>query len=311
MNFKQTSKCKIESIIFLWHDMDIFEFSKLLISIDHETIKIISSTEDNIMNILIELDFPMYKEFEVYIVMADCAFIDIQDHQDFVLLQNISASKLISKNKSHKIINKLKIPISELKSDQLNWDNFVFELDSKFWWSFWIKQTEDIEEIKCYNSIHFWDDTLIVNQNQIKEASYKQSYIEDVEEGEHDEEDIIEKEEAVIQVNSKYWNNSLIRIQITIDQISDSVFSKVVNDLNWAHSLKYLSFINIHIETALKFLREYKRFTFLKRLVLILKNNILICDQAELIAKKNEIEENGTTVVWFFMKEKKINQIFN
>ena len=290
MNFKQTSKCKIESIIFLWHDMYISEFSKLLISIDHETIKIISSTEDNIMNIFIELDLPLYKEIEVNIMKTDCAFINIQNHQDFVLLQNITASKLISKNKSYKIIKKLKIPIYELKSEQLNWYNFVFELNSTFWWSFWIKQIADIEEIKCYNSIHFRDSTLMVNKNHIKEASYKQFYIEDVEEGEQDDE-YIEKEEAIIQVNSKYWNNSLIRIQITIDQISDSVFSKVVNDLNWMHSVKYLSFINIQIETALKFWWKYKRFIYLKRLVLILESDIMMHEQAELIAKKNEIEK--------------------
>ena len=75
--YRKSSQCEIGRIYFVWIGMSSEEFSKLLSSIDHSEIGIISSCKQrsNLIDDIINLDLPLNKKFRVNIWSDDREFI--------------------------------------------------------------------------------------------------------------------------------------------------------------------------------------------------------------------------------------------
>ena len=85
--YRKSSQCEIGRIYLVWIGMSSEEFNKLLSSIDHSVIKIISSYKhrSNLINDIINLDLPLNKSFLVDIWSDDQEFM-INNSHDYLML---------------------------------------------------------------------------------------------------------------------------------------------------------------------------------------------------------------------------------
>ena len=85
--YTKSSQCEIGRIYFVWIGMSSEEFSKLLSSIDHSVIRIISSCKqrNNLINDIINLDLPLNKRFLVDIWSNDQDFL-VDNSYDYLIL---------------------------------------------------------------------------------------------------------------------------------------------------------------------------------------------------------------------------------
>ena len=156
---------------------------------------------------------------------------------------------------------------------RLNEENFTVELNENFKWKFSIKNAEDVEKIHEYESILFDNDILTISQNQIKRALFGVIYFDRNDASNQSDEDCVWDASNKIKILSEYFNHNLVKIKLYLHKIQDAEFYMLTEDLNSLHSLKYISFFNISVNLAAKFLQDYKRFTYLKRLSFKLKRN--------------------------------------
>ena len=82
--FIETNKWKVNEICLIWKGMSKSEFSKLINSIDSKSICIFSSysINNNIISEIIDLNFPLDREFEVHIVPINWLFFINMIHQE-------------------------------------------------------------------------------------------------------------------------------------------------------------------------------------------------------------------------------------
>ena len=308
LQFKKLRKCIVDDVYFIWKGMSQPEFNKLIKSVDHKSVYIFSSysINSNIINEMIDLEFPLDREFEVRIVQTDRKFFfDFTSWNSFKL-NDWWVKRPHSENKSKNILSTFKVIIQD-KMEKIQESNFFIYLNENFEWVFKIRQTKIIKKMENYQLIVIDNEFLEINKNLIKNASYNVQFKEECEAVGQDKENDSPNRE--IKVSSRYLNHNLVSIQINVYEIEDVEFDMIIEDLNWMDSLKHLSFFNILPEMALKFMECYKGFACLKQLVFKLKNNFKLYKYAIFKEKKQEFENSGTSIIWFYTKFKNINKM--
>ena len=304
--FIETNKWKVNEICLIWKGMSKSEFSKLINSIDSKSICIFSSysINNNIISEIIDLNFPLDREFEVHIVPINWPFFYKYDSSRIIALKNRSVKQSNSKTCNYSILNDFKIIIRE-NQKEIYEEDITFYLDKYFEWTFKLTKTKNVNKIRNYETISFNEEKIIINKKQIKERLHTVLLTTNSEEENKNTKDIKDnKNNWVIHVKSKLLHQNILKIVINIDKIKDTEFNLLLKKLESIDSLVYLSISNIKIEMALNFLEEYAGFSHLKLLVLNLKNKFTLYDLVSFKEKKKEIEENETKIKWFYTKSK-------